>query len=347
MSTTDAIGLDLPEFLVRHARADVARVVNTIAEVSVVMSGIIRRGPLDGALGMSTGALNNDGDSQKALDVLADEHFIEALRGAGVVALVSEERAKPELLDPEGNLLIAIDPLDGSSNIDTNVSIGTIFSVLPAPAGLAGSERAFLCAGHAQIAAGFVIYGPQTSLVFTTGNGTHVATLDSAARQFYITRTDVLVPEGSPEFAINASNYRHWHAPIQAYIDDCVEGIEGPRGKNFNMRWIASLVADAYRIFARGGVFLYPGDKRKGYERGRLRHLYEANPIAFLIEQAGGAATDGVNRILDAVPSGIHARIPFVFGSLDKVERIRRYHLETRESSDNSPLFGQRGLLRV
>lgn len=346
MTGPETIGADLADFLKGHARPEVARVIVAIAEAAVPLAAIIRRGALEGALGASVGEANRDGDAQKALDLLADERFVQALGKAGVAALVSEERAAPQALDPAGRIVVAIDPLDGSSNIDTNVSIGTIFSILPVVEG-AAVETAFFQPGSAQLGAGFVIYGPQTSLVFTCGNGTFMATLDVAAGRFFLTGLAISVPEGSSEFAINASNYRHWHRPVQAYIDDCIEGADGPRGKNFNMRWIASLVADAYRIFVRGGVFLYPADTRRGYERGRLRHLYEANPIALLIEQAGGMATDGVNRILDVAPRGIHDRIPFVFGSLDKVARIRRYHLEERQESEHSPLFGRRGLLRV
>ncbi len=343
----EAIGLPLPVFLNRETTPELAKIINAIAETSVLISGIIRQGLLAGALGEATGASNLDGDSQKTLDVMADDAFSAALSAAGVAAILSEELEAPLVLRKEEGLIVAIDPLDGSSNIDANVSIGTIFSIMPAKASEIENGTAFQRPGHVQLAAGFVIYGPQTTMVFTTGTGTHFATLDPASGDFRLTRHSVLVPEGSPEFAINASNYRHWHPPVQAYIDDCVEGVDGPRGKTFNMRWIASLVADAYRIFVRGGVFLYPADSRRGYERGRLRHLYEANPIAFLVEQAGGAATDGVNRILDASPTGLHARIPFIFGSIDKVERVRRYHLETSSGADQSPLFGRRGLLRA
>jgi fructose-1,6-bisphosphatase I len=347
MSEQDAIGAELADYLTAQARPDVARVINAIAEAAVGVAGIIRRGPLEGALGAATGSANQDGDGQKALDLIADERFVSGLKGAGVLGLVSEENDGPLPLDPSGKLVVAIDPLDGSSNIDTNVSIGTIFSLYPAQGADARNPATYLAPGSAQLAAGFVIYGPHTALVFSLGSGTHIATLDPAAERFYVTRLNVLVKEGSAEFAINASNYRHWHAPMQAYIDDCIEGADGPRGRNFNMRWIASLVADAYRIFMRGGVFLYPADKRKGYERGRLRHLYEANPIAFLIEHAGGMASDGIRRILDVTPQGIHDRIPLVFGSGDKVMRVRRYLLEETKDSEPSPLFGRRGLLRT
>ena len=342
MSQNDAAPRDLADFLSAHAPPHLARVIMAIAQASIEIAGIIRNGPLEGALGASLEAANEDGDIQRALDVQADDCFINALRGAGVAAVLSEERAVPLLLDPAGCVLVAIDPLDGSSNIDTNISVGTIFSVLDAPQSNVDSDAAFLQPGTQQAAAGFVIYGPQTSLAFSTGSGTHSATLDVGAGCYRMTRIAIRVPEGSREFAINASNRRHWLPPVQAYIDDLLEGADGPRGENFNMRWIASLVADAYRIFVRGGVFLYPADARESYERGRLRHLYEANPIAFLIEQAGGAATDGINRILDAQPGAIHERIPFVFGSLDKVERIRLYHVEHHVGDGQSPNLGRR-----
>ena len=338
---------DLSTFLAATTSAAVARIIMAIADESVAVASLIRQGPLAGELGAVAGSNNGDGDLQKSLDLIADSRFLTALRRAGVAAIVSEEQDRIEVVDAAGGLLVAIDPLDGSSNIDTNVSIGTIFSVLPITADALAANAVQGLAGHTQRAAGFVIYGPQTALVFSTGEGTHLASLDTETGSYRVTRQALHVPTGSPEFAINASDYRHWHPPVQAYIDDCVEGADGPRGRNFNMRWSASLVADAYRIFARGGVFLYPADRRKGYERGRLRHLYEANPIAFLIEQAGGAATDGVNRILDLVPTGIHDRVPFVFGSMDKVERVRRYHLDPPTNADHSPLFGTRGLLRA
>jgi fructose-1,6-bisphosphatase I len=346
MTNAQSVGVDLSTFLVGQTRPELTRVIESIAAASLTIVQIIRRGQLAGALGASMGATNQDGDAQKALDVIADERFMAVLRDAGVAGVVSEERPSPEIFNPKGSFLVAIDPLDGSSNIDTNASIGTIFSILPAPAAGTTSDDAFLQRGNAPLAAGFVIYGPQTSIIFSTGNGTHIATHDPDTNRFFMTRIAVTVPSGATEYAINASNYLHWHQPVQSFIDDCVNGAEGPRGTNFNMRWLASLVADAYRIFVRGGIFLYPADTRKGYERGRLRHLYEANPIAFLIEQAGGAATDGVNRILDIAPHSVHDRIPLVFGSLDKVERVRRYHLEEEISADRMPLFGKSGLLR-
>ncbi|HRJ68849.1 MAG TPA: class 1 fructose-bisphosphatase [Beijerinckiaceae bacterium] len=340
------IGTKLEDALSAMAPAPVASVVAAIAQASVPIVSVIRGGPLAGPLGAATGTGNADGDAQKALDVLADRQFSQGLKGSGVRAMASEELDEPLEVDTDGTILVAIDPLDGSSNIDTNVSIGTIFSLLAAPPDRAPTTADFLQPGVRQLAAGFIIYGPQTSLVFTTGVGVHMATLDPLSGSYVMTRLSLIIPEGSPEFAINASNYRHWHRPVQAYVDDCIEGADGPRGKNFNMRWIASLVADAYRIFMRGGVFLYPADRRKGYESGRLRHVYEASPIALLVEQAGGQATNGVNRILDLVPASLHARVPLIFGSSDKVTRIRRYHVEASAAVETSPLFGKRGLLR-
>jgi fructose-1,6-bisphosphatase I len=339
------IGILLEAALQKSATPDVAATIMAIAQGAIPIASLIRRGPLAGTMGVSVGT-NEDGDTQKALDLIADEQFCKRLRGAGVRAIVSEEMNAPLLMDAGGRILVAMDPLDGSSNIDTNVSIGTIFSLLEAPHQGQVTAEDFLQPGQRQLSAGFVIYGPQVSLVLTLGAGVHMATLDPVSETFVVSKTFITVPDGSPEFAINASNYRHWHKPVQAYIDDCVEGADGPRGVNFNMRWIASLVADAYRILVRGGVFLYPADRRKGYESGRLRHLYEANPIAFLIEQAGGQATDGINRILDITPKSLHGRIPLVFGSSDKVNRVRRYHVDFNVRSDESPLFGSRGLLR-
>jgi fructose-1,6-bisphosphatase I len=215
------------------------------------------------------------------------------------------------------------------------------------PGAAADPLLAFRQSGRAQVAAGFFIYGPQTSLIMSTGQGTHLFTLDPASRQFVLVAANLAIPPSVAEYAINASNYRHWHEPMQRYIDDCVMGADGPRSRNFNMRWIASLVADAYRIFTRGGIFLYPADKREGYGQGRLRLLYEANPVAFLAEQAGGAASDGIDPILDRLPETAHQRTPFVMGSADEVERVRRYYVDRTPPTRGEPLFRRRGLLRA
>ena len=340
------IGLDLGVFLRRHADAALAEALGAIGLTAIDLSHHIRRGALAGNFAAQAGSANPDGDAQKALDVYADALFHEGMKGCGVRAIVSEERKHPTPLDEQGGLLIAIDPLDGSSNIDANISIGTIFSLLDAPpSGVVGAVD-FLQTGRRQRAAGFVLYGPQTSMVFTTGEGVHAATLDPDDHAFKMSRLRQTIPEGSAEFAINASNYRHWRAPVRAYFDDCIQGEDGPRSKNFNMRWIGSMVADIYRVLMRGGIYLYPADERPGCAKGRLHVLYEASPAAMLIEQAGGAAIDGAGPILDIEPRDIHARTPLIFGSSDKVARIGRYFVGSEHSADRSPLFGKRGLLR-
>ena len=343
MTMTPRIGHDLDAVLGVLAPADLARVLSRLASAALPVANVIRSGRLSGAFDAPVGP-GHDGVAQKALDVFADAAFVDGLKGAGVRGIVSEERDEAVALDDQGMLLAAIDPLDGSNNIDANVSIGTLFSVLDAPENVDG-PAAFLQRGARQRAAGFVLYGPHTDFVFTIGSGVHMATLDPDSNAFRMTGFDLRIPSGTAEFAINASNSRHWPAPVRAYIDDCLEGDEGPRRRNFNMRWVGSVVADVYRILRRGGVYLYPEDSREGYEHGRLRLLYEANPIAMLIEQAGGAAIDGFNRILDVAPRSLHMRTPLIFGSKDKVERIARYYSESRAEHE-APLFRRRGLLR-
>ena len=333
----------LEAFLASHAPGGLAAVLRAIAETARPLAHMIRRGGLAEDLDAAVGPAH-DGVAQKVLDIFADEAFVGGLRAAGVRGVVSEERDEPVLLDVGGAFLVALDPLDGSNNIDANISIGTVFSVLDAPAG-EFDRTAFLRPGVNQRAAGFVLYGPQTAFVFTVGAGVHVATLDPDLDAFRMTGAHLKIPEGTNEFAINASNSRHWPAPIRAYIDDCLEGDEGPRGRNFNMRWVGSVVADVYRILVRGGVYLYSEDSRAGYEHGRMRLLYEASPIAFLIEQAGGAAIDGFRRILDVQPASLHQRTPLIFGSKDKVERIERYYSDGGDGQE-APLFARRGLLR-
>jgi fructose-1,6-bisphosphatase I len=327
------------------AAAKVLRAIGSAAAAE--MSNLIGLGSLYGQLGATRATTNVDGDVQKELDVIANDVFVGAFRQAPVAAVVSEEMQEPLILDPAGPLAIAIDPLDGSSNIDTNLSIGTIFSILPVMRRATGVEAHFLQPGRMQIAAGFVIYGPQTAIVFAIGTGqTQIFTLDRRDGRFYQTASAAVIPRESSEYAINASNYRHWEAPIRAFIDDCVQGTEGPLKRDHNMRWTGSLVADAFRILRRGGVFLYPDDQRAGYSKGRLRLLYEANPIALIVERAAGSATDGLLRILDIVPSAIHERVPLVFGSAAQVELVARYHSDPH-FSERAPLFGKRGLMRL
>ncbi|WP_425284481.1 class 1 fructose-bisphosphatase [Aliiruegeria lutimaris] len=320
---------------------DLRAPLDALARVARNLSFTIRRGALGQSLGHEVGE-NTDGDAQKALDVLADEAFATALTGTGVRWYASEERDHVEAMDPDGRYVVAIDPLDGSSNIDVNVSIGTIFSIYEAKD---DANASVLRPASEQIAAGYVIYGPQSQMMLTFGKGVQQYVLDPESDRFRLLDAAKTIPEGSSEFAINASNYRHWSKPIRAYIDDCLAGIEGPRGKNFNMRWVASLVAETHRILSRGGIFLYPTDNRKGYERGRLRMVYECAPIAFLIEQAGGAATDGCDAIMAQKASELHARTPFVFGNSEKVERVTAYH--DLPDHEVSALFGQRGLFRL
>jgi fructose-1,6-bisphosphatase I len=344
MGEIGSLARGLEEWADRHCPGPVAATLTNIAAAAGKISELVAQGPLGGTPGAAVGR-NTDGDAQKELDLRAQDILLTALVRSPVAVVASEELEGPATLRGEAPLAVAIDPLDGSSNIDVNLSIGTIFSILPDPGGPAGA--AFLQPGANQLAAGFVVYGPQTTLAFTAGRGTHLFTFDRRSGGFVLTCPDLQIPRGRREYAINASNYRHWDEPVRAYIDDCMSGADGPRGENFNMRWIASLVAEAWRILARGGIFLYPRDRRPGYESGRLRLIYEANPIAFVVEQAGGAATDGAQRILDVLPEALHQRVPLVFGSADKVDRVARYHQGAHGLSERSPLFGRRGLFRA
>jgi fructose-1,6-bisphosphatase I len=323
---------------------EVAATVRQIAEGARALAQMIADGALAGALGAVVDGATH-GDQQKELDARANALFIEALRNAPVAVVGSEESPEALVLSPGDPLAVAIDPLDGSSNIDTDISIGTIFSILPMTGAANGAPgAALLQPGSHQLAAGFVIYGPQTCLVLTLGCGTQILTLERRTSRFVLTHPEVRIPEGRREYAVNASNYRHWDEALRTYVDDCIAGVEGPRGENFNMRWIGSLVAETFRILGRGGIFLYPADRRPGYEHGRLRLVYEAQPIALIVEQAGGAASDGFTRILDLVPRQLHQRTPLIFGSRDKVERVERYHAGPPSTSERSPLFGRRGL---
>jgi len=327
-------------------RAAVAETLGAIAKACSGISELIAQGPLAGTLGAVHGN-NMDGDAQKELDLRSNDLVIDSLQKMPVAFLVSEELDAPLEIQSDAPLIVAIDPLDGSSNIDTNISVGTIFSILPSRTGRNGAgDSIILQQGTRQLAAGYVIYGPQTALVLTIGEGTQIFTLDPRSREFRLTAANVRIPEETREFAINVSNFRHWDRYIRAYVDDCLEGEKGPRESSFNMRWVASLVAECHRILSRGGIFLYPGDDRTGYENGRLRLLYEINPIGWLIEQAGGGATTGSGRVLDLQPTDIHQRAPLIFGSRREVDRVNRYYSELHAVGDRSPLFNQRGLLR-
>lgn len=321
--------------------AELMPVMLALADVSEKLAQTIADGLLAGDLAAAVGT-NLGGDGQKALDLIADDAYMVALKNTAVRWYASEEQDDVVELNGTGNLALAIDPLDGSSNIDVNVSIGMIFSIFPA---LDEAAPSFLRPAREQIAGGYFIFGPQCGLVVTFGDGTMQFTMDSRTRKFLLVERRVQIPVESSEYAINASNYRHWPRPIRAFIDDCVDGTEGPRGRNFNMRWVASLVAETHRILSRGGIFLYPGDAREGYKRGRLRMIYECAPIAFLIEQAGGKATDAIDPILDQQADELHGRTPFVFGSANKVDKVTTYN--DLPENETSALFGKRGLFRA
>ena len=283
-----------------ETRSSISLTIEAIAAACIEISALVARGPLAGELGAEAGD-NVDGDTQKALDLIANDLIIEAMHNAPVACLVSEELEEPSIIKKGAPLFVTTDPLDGSSNIDTNVSVGTIFSILPSGQN-DDDPCCLLQAGTEQLAAGYVIYGPQTALVLTVGDGTLAFTLDPLTGEFRLTTQVVVIRPDTNEFAINSSNSRQWDGHIRAYVDDCLEGEDGPHGSNYNMRWIASLVAECHRILSRGGIFLYPGDIRQGYAQGRLRLVYECNPIAFLVEQAGGAATTGLQRVMEVEP---------------------------------------------
>ncbi len=311
--------------------ANLQLLLEGVANACKIISHQVGQGALGGILG-SLEQQNVQGETQKKLDVIANQILLEANEWRGTVAaLASEELEEIHLMPsayPQGEYLLLFDPLDGSSNIDVNVSIGTIFSILRNPEDAKPTEQSFLQAGTQQVAAGYVVYGPQTVLVLSIGQGVHCFTLDRDSGLWILTQQDLRIPENTQEFAINASNARHWYSPIKRYIDELLAGQDGVRQQNFNMRWIASMVADVHRILNRGGIFMYPADQRDPSKPGRLRLMYEANPMAFLIEQAGGAATNGKQRILEIVPTHLHQRVAVLLGSKNEVERVTRYHEE-------------------
>ena len=310
-----------------------------------------------GALGGFLGAIDNtnvQGEQQKKLDVLANDALVTACEWGGLVAgLASEELDEPYVI-PEGYArgpyLLVFDPLDGSSNTDVNVSVGTIFSVLRHGLSTAPTTADYLQPGSSQVAAGYAIYGPATMLVLTVGKGTHGFTLDREIGNFILTHPNLAIPEDTSEFAINTSNARFWEPPVHRYVTECQAGKAGERGRDFNMRWIASMVAEVHRILMRGGVFMYPKDTKDASKPGRLRLMYEANPISMLIEQAGGAASTGRRRLMDLAPEQLHQRVPVILGSKNEVLRIERYHIEHEAGHDKpfvSPLFNERSLFRT
>ncbi|WP_457097083.1 class 1 fructose-bisphosphatase [Lysobacter sp. P5_B9] len=339
---SSSASISLTRFLIEeeragHIHADLRLLIEVVARACKTISIAVGKGALGGVLGDAgtpgVASMNIQGEAQKKLDVLSNEILLEANAWGGHLAgLASEEmdhsQAIPDVY-PRGNYLLMFDPLDGSSNIDVNISVGTIFSVLRCPDGVVTpADEHFLQPGTAQVAAGYCTYGPSTMLVLTVGHGTHAFTLDREVGSFVLTTRGMRIPEETREFAVNVSNQRFWEAPMQRYVGDMLTGKEGPRGKDFNMRWVASMVADVHRILTRGGIFSYPLDSKCRDKGGKLRLMYEANPMSFLVEQAGGAATTGRMRMLEVEPTGLHMRVPVFMGSKQEVETATRYHRE-------------------
>ena len=328
----------LTQFLVEQQRSanaiqpELRLLIEVVARACKAIAVNVGKGALAGMLG-SAGTENIQGEVQKKLDVISNDILMEANEWGGHLAgMASEEMVTIHEIPnryPKGEYLLLFDPLDGSSNIDVNVSIGTIFSVLKAPEAMGEvTEKSFLLAGTTQVAAGYAVYGPTTVFVLTVGTGVHCFTLDREMGSWVLTQSNMMIPEETQEFAINMSNMRHWEPPVKRYVDELLLGKAGPRGKDFNMRWVASMVADVHRILTRGGVFLYPRDAREPDKPGKLRLMYEANPMSFIVEQAGGAATNGHQRILDVQPSQLHQRVSVILGSKREVELVTRYHTE-------------------
>ena len=347
----------LNQFLIEERRnhpeatGDLNALVNDVALACKAIAKQVAYGGLDNVLGPTT-TTNIQGEKQQKLDMLANDVFLRANEWGGHLAgMVSEEMDVPFVIPtrfPKGRYLLVFDPLDGSSNIDVNVSVGSIFSILRAiTPGADAVASDFLQPGSNQVCAGYAIYGPSTMLVITVGTGTHGFTLDPQLGEFILTHPALFIPAAAREFAINASNSRFWEPAVKRYVDECLAGKSGSRDKDFNMRWIASLVAETHRILMRGGVFLYPRDNKEPAKPGRLRLLYEANPMAFIVEQAGGLASTGRERILEILPNGLHQRVPLIFGARDEVERIEAYHREHNLGDYDAPLFGTRGLFRA
>ncbi len=329
-------GQSLVQFLIHQQRknpnasGEFTLLLNDIASACKAISHEVDRGALAGNLGIA-GSENIQGEVQKKLDVITNNIFIKALEWTGHVAAMASEENDEIIQIPEGyprgKYLICFDPLDGSSNVDINISVGTIFSVLRAPEGVDNlTAEHFMQPGYRQVCAGFCVYGPTTIMVLTTGSGVNGFTLDGDVGEFILTHPNMRSPEDTAEFAINMSNQRFWEEPVRRYVDECVRGKDGGREKNFNMRWVAAMVAEVYRILTRGGIFMYPFDTKEPGKTGKLRLMYEANPMSFIVEQAGGASSTGRERILDIAPNNIHQRVPVILGSRNEVERVVSYH---------------------
>jgi len=337
-------GMKLKQFLLNAKRNGVELpfdLIELIHEVSITCKEIaatVSRGELSGVLGVASSE-NVQGEQQKKLDIITNDIMAEHMKVSGLVAGMGSEEVEDPIMVPakeRGEYLLLFDPLDGSSNIDVNISVGTIFSVLKAPMGCKADPelKDYLKKGTEQKAAGFVVYGPATVLVLTTGQGVNLFTLDRAIGEFVLTTEGVTIPEDTTEFAINLSNKRFWEKPMQDYIEDCLQGEKGPLGKRYNMRWVASMVAEVYRILVRGGIFMYPYDNRDPSRPGKLRIMYEANPMSFIVEQAGGQSSTGHARILDHEVTDLHQRVPVVLGSRNEVAKVVEYHAKVGEAAE-------------
>lgn len=320
--------LNLSQFLEQQTgnlTPELAQVISTIASTCQTIDQALQKGALAGVLG-SAQHENVQGEEQKKLDVISNDYLIDALKiHPQVGGLASEELDEFTPAQENGKYLVLFDPLDGSSNIDINMCVGTIFSILPAKNAVTQAED-FMQAGNQQVAAGYVLYGPSTMLALTVGAGTVFFTFDPEAQQFLLTSENIQVAADTKEYAINSSNQRHWENPVKRYIEELLAGKTGPRDKDFNMRWVACMVGDIHRILCRSGIFMYPYDLKDPKKAGRLRLMYEANPMSMLIEQAGGASTTGRVRILDIQPTDLHQRVPVIIGSKNEVDLVTGYH---------------------
>ena len=313
-----------------NATGDFTGLINDIISACKQIAHDVNKGALIGVLG-SADSENVQGETQKKLDVITNEVFIKANEWGGHLAAMASEEMDDILpipaKYPKGKYLICFDPLDGSSNIDVNISVGTIFSILRCPEGVTEpTEKDFLQPGTQQVCAGYALYGPATMIVLTFGHGVNGFTLDRDVGDFFLTHPNMTIPADTAEFAINMSNRRYWEEPVQRYVEECVKGKDGGREKNFNMRWVASMVAEVHRILTRGGIFMYPFDTKDPGKAGKLRLMYEANPMSFIVEQAGGASSTGRQRIMEVTPEKLHQRVPVILGSKNEVERVVGYH---------------------
>jgi len=332
------IGKSITQFIIEQQRVhknstgEMSGLLNDIVSACKKISHLVNRSGIIG-IGGAADSENVQGEVQKKLDIITNDVMVDHLNWTGHLAAMASEEIE-EIIQipakmPKGQYLIAFDPLDGSSNIDVNLSVGTIFSILRCPQGVTEpTVEHFMQKGTEQVCAGFCVYGPTTMMILTTGQGVNGFTLDRDVGEFILTHPNMTIPEDTAEFAINISNQLFWEAPVRRYIDECIQGVDGSREKNFNMRWVASMVAEVYRVLTRGGIFMYPLDTKPTTQGGKLRLLYEANPMSFIVEQAGGVSSTGYQRIMDIKPEGVHQRVPVILGSKNEVERVLRYHRE-------------------